>query len=285
MTQPLFSILIANYNNGQYLMTAIDSVRQQSYANWEVILVDDCSTDNSGDLYCELEKDERIHIYHNEHNGGCGYTKARCAELANGEYCGFLDPDDVLLPEALEKHAAAHQAHPEVSVVYSKAYYCDPEYHIHGEAKLPEFKKGETYFDYRTWGSMHFTTYKNCFYKQTAGINPQLKAGVDQDLYFRMEEVGNIYALDEFCYKWVNEGHAHSVSNNSKGNYAKLWYWNMVARLDACHRRGLPEDILLQDFKKVLDDYAAQAALQKEKEIRASKAYKLGKTILSIFKH
>lgn len=54
---PLFSVLIANYNNGKYLMEAIESVRQQTYANWEIILVDDGSTDNSKELYSELQKD------------------------------------------------------------------------------------------------------------------------------------------------------------------------------------------------------------------------------------
>ena len=109
MDQPLFSILIANYNNGHYLMEAVESVRQQTYSNWEIILVDDGSTDNSHELYKQLvEQDSRIHIFFNEENKGCGYTKRRCAELANGEICGFLDLDDTLLPEALETHIAMH---------------------------------------------------------------------------------------------------------------------------------------------------------------------------------
>ena len=91
---PLFSVLIANYNNGKYLMDAIKSVYEQTYTHWEIILVDDASTDNSHELYKELEKDERIRIFYNDENHGCGYTKRRCAELANGELCGFLDPDD-----------------------------------------------------------------------------------------------------------------------------------------------------------------------------------------------
>ena len=74
---PLFSVLIANYNNGKYLMDAIDSIRRQTYTHWEIILVDDASTDNSKELYKELEKDNRIHIYYNEENRGCGYTKPR----------------------------------------------------------------------------------------------------------------------------------------------------------------------------------------------------------------
>lgn len=70
-------------------MKAIESVRQQTYTNWEIILVDDASTDNSKELYKELEKDERIHIYLNEQNIGCGYTKRRCAELATGGYLSY----------------------------------------------------------------------------------------------------------------------------------------------------------------------------------------------------
>ena len=62
--QPLFSVLIANYNNGRYLMGAIESVRQQTYTNWEIVLVDDGSDDNSSDLYKELMQDAHIHIAH-----------------------------------------------------------------------------------------------------------------------------------------------------------------------------------------------------------------------------
>ena len=69
------SILIANYNNGRYLMDAIDSIRHQSYHNWEIVIVDDHSTDNSVDIYKKLEGDDRIHIFFNSDNMGCGYTK------------------------------------------------------------------------------------------------------------------------------------------------------------------------------------------------------------------
>ena len=100
--KPLFSVLVANYNNGTYLQEAIDSVLAQTYDNWEVVLVDDKSTDESLAIYGKYATDKRFKIYHNDANRGCGYTKRRCAELAAGELCGFLDPDDALMPEALE---------------------------------------------------------------------------------------------------------------------------------------------------------------------------------------
>lgn len=281
-TKPLFSILIANYNNGNSLIKAVESVMRQTYANWEIVIVDDGSTDNSFDIYQKLAEDNRIRVFYNNKNQGCGYTKRRCAELAAGEICGFLDPDDTLEDLALEKHIDAHK-NSSVSVVYSKAHYCKPDGKIIGESSFPDFSQGKTYFDYRTWGSMHFTSFKRVYYLKTEGINPQLKAGVDQDLYFRMEEVGEIFPLDEFCYNWVNCGNEHSVSCDSFRNYIPLWYWNMVTRYDACMRRGLPADTLLPDFKNIIKNYGDMVALQKELDIRSSKTFRMAKAILKPF--
>ncbi len=298
-TEPLFSVLMANYNNGKYLMDAINSIRKQTYTNWEIILVDDGSTDNSGELYKELEQDNRIHIYYNDRNFGCGYTKARCANLANGEICGFLDPDDSLIDTALSKHVKIHVLHPEVSIVYSKAYLCDAEYNIHSESHLPNFKKGETYFDYRDKGIMNLATYKNEAYKQTPGINPQLRAGVDQDLYFKVEEVGDIYPLDEFCYLYVTKGRDNAISTDF-ANFATVKYWNMEARRDACVRRGLDlNTIMVNDWKQIFDWYAkCYVSIHNEEYIqqiisgyksdleviRSSYSFRLGEAILKPIK-
>ena len=130
--QPLFSVLIANYNNGKYLMEAIESVRQQTYTNWEIILVDDGSTDNSADLYKELQKDERIHIFFNDENKGCGYTKRRCVELAQGELCGFLDADDALTTDALQEMVQAHKDNEDAGLIHSRYYESSKDLEIIG---------------------------------------------------------------------------------------------------------------------------------------------------------
>lgn len=278
-TRLLFSVLIANYNNGRFLQEAVDSVFAQSYSNWEIILVDDKSTDNSFEIYDKYKDDSRFHVFFNEENKGCGYTKRRCAELANGELCGFLDPDDELLPNALECHLNAHKEDPLVSVVYSRSYYCDRRGNITGESKLLTLKEGETYFDYRWYGSMCFSSYKNSFYKQTEGISEKLLAGVDQDLYFKIEEVGKICVLNVFTYKYYQRNEKAITKNDSK-----LWYWNLVARKAACERRGLNVDeILGEDLKYIFDCIRKDASFEKEKEIRSSRAYRLGRSILKPF--
>ena len=300
--EPLFSVLIANYNNGKYLMDAIESVRQQTYANWEIILVDDGSTDNSKELYKELEKDERIHIYLNEKNMGCGYTKHRCAELATGEICGFLDPDDALIENALELEVNIHVEHPDVSIIYSKPLFCDGEYNVINYGQLPSFMPGETYLDHRKHGPMNFASYKTSCYKQTDGINAKLKAGVDQDLYFRMEEVGKSYLLDEYTYKYVVNGNPNALTQ-SLVNRVPLWYWNLAARRDAFIRQGRNEDELVEDLREYFNSYidnqvrqnsqevinrlvnqeVKSALYEQEMKIRNSKPYRLGKALLKPF--
>lgn len=282
-TNPLFSVLIANYNNGKYLMDAINSVYAQTYTNWEIILVDDASTDNSKELYKELEKDSRIHIFYNEENKGCGYTKRRCAELANGELCGFLDPDDMLLPKALELMVGVHTKYEDVAIVYSRCYLCDEKYEPIGKNNLLKLKEGESFFDYRWYGAMHLVAYKKVFYDKTEGISANIKAGVDQDLYFKVEEVGKIYVLDEFTYKYVIK---RSTAITSFSNRANLFYWNLVVRKAACLRRGLDCDsIICKDFGVLMNSYAESIMPQLEKEkieaVYGSHSYRLGNFILT----
>lgn len=287
--KPLFSVLMANYNNGKYILDAIDSVRSQDYTNWEVIIIDDSSTDNSHSIYKSLKNDYRIRIFYNEKNMGCGYSKNRCVKEANGEICGFLDPDDILLPNAISKHVETHLANPNASVVYSKAHYCDTTFNkVLEDEELPNFCGGRTYFDYRWVGSMHLTTFKKSYYLKTEGINPKAKAGVDQDLYFLIEEVGDIVGLDEFCYNYVVKGHENSIATNDN-KYIDLWYWNLHARYRAAKRRGLDADgIIMDDMRIVFDRYVKMkigaAVLQKELEVRNSLAYKIGNFLIKPFK-
>ena len=98
-----FSILIAHYNNYQYFTECYDSILKQTYQDYEIILVDDCSIDDSFEKIIELTKgNPKVKLFRNEQNSGVGLTKKRCIELASGEICGFVDPDDTLTENALK---------------------------------------------------------------------------------------------------------------------------------------------------------------------------------------
>ena len=108
--QPKISIIIPVYNTGQYLQECLDSVLNQTFADFEVICIDDGSTDNS---YLILEKyakkDSRIKIFKNHSNIGCVATKNKAISKSQGEYIYPLDSDDIILPETLQKLYSAIQ--------------------------------------------------------------------------------------------------------------------------------------------------------------------------------
>lgn len=98
----LVSIIMPNYNSEKFLKSTVQSVLNQTYQNWELIIVDDCSTDNSLNvlaLFC----DDRIRIFKNYENLGAAKTRNKAIELSKGRWISFLDSDDLWQPEKLEK--------------------------------------------------------------------------------------------------------------------------------------------------------------------------------------
>lgn len=101
------SIITPAYNVALYLEETVRSVQAQTFTDWEMIIVDDCSTDDTFSLMTKLAKeDSRIHVLQNTKNLGVAATRNRALDAATGEYIAFLDSDDLWLPEKLEKQVA-----------------------------------------------------------------------------------------------------------------------------------------------------------------------------------
>ena len=101
---PLVSILMTVYNREKYIAEAIESVIRSTYQNWELIIVDDKSKDNSVDIAKKYEaKDERIKVYLNEKNLGDYPNRNKAANYAKGKYIKYVDADDLIYPYGLEQ--------------------------------------------------------------------------------------------------------------------------------------------------------------------------------------
>lgn len=105
MVDGLVSIIMPSWNTGKFIGESIQSVLNQTYTKWELIIVDDCSTDNTDKIVGSF-KDERIRFLKNAKNSGAALTRNRAIREAKGEWIAFLDSDDLWLPQKLEKQIA-----------------------------------------------------------------------------------------------------------------------------------------------------------------------------------
>ena len=99
----LVSIIMPSYNTAPFIDESIQSVQAQSYQDWELIIVDDCSTDNTKEIIKQYLKDERIKYLKNDINCGAAVNRNRALREAKGKWIAFLDSDDLWKPEKLEK--------------------------------------------------------------------------------------------------------------------------------------------------------------------------------------
>ena len=101
--QPLVSVIMPTFNSEKYVKNAIDSVLAQSYDNWEMVVVDDNSTDGTYELVKSMCKvDSRIRVYRHEVNKGAGPARTWALEIAKGRFIAYLDGDDVWHPQKLQ---------------------------------------------------------------------------------------------------------------------------------------------------------------------------------------
>lgn len=249
---PLFSILIASYNNGRFLSEALNSVYKQTYTNWEIIIVDDCSTDNSKEIYHSIENNSRIKVFYNDENRGVGYTKSRCINEANGEICGFLDPDDALIPDAMMDMVSLHSKMPDYSIIHSKLFYCDENLNIkseytHGRNVVPF----QPMFFNLDGEISHFCTLKKEIYDKTDGIDPYLRRAVDQDLYLKLYDAGKTFYWDKPLYLYRIHENGISTTNNTH----KAYYWRWVVNINTAKRRNINIENLFLDSFVLKTDY------------------------------
>lgn len=114
---PAISVIISVYNGEDYLAEAIESVCNQSFADWELIVINDCSTDGTDEILSAFaQKDPRIKVYKNETNLRLPSSLNKALSLAQGRYIARMDADDICLPDRLAKQFAFMESHQDVDL-------------------------------------------------------------------------------------------------------------------------------------------------------------------------
>ena len=123
------SVIIPNYNHSKFLQQRIESILKQTFTNYELIILDDCSTDNSRDIIDDYKtKSSGIRTYYNESNSGNSFSQWNCGvSKANGEYIWIAESDDYAEPEFLEKTVNVLNQHQNIGLVFSDSKIINEE--------------------------------------------------------------------------------------------------------------------------------------------------------------
>lgn len=232
MIQPVFSVIVANYNNGRFLPDLVRSVQAQTISDWELVIADDASTDDSESFIAPFLSDERIRWIRHTENRGAAAAFRTAMDNSHAELIGMLGADDALVPEALERMLVAHHQHPDASMINSACLWCDESLNIieryrHYRPLAP----GEELIRNLCIGS--FATFKRASYLSTDGFDPSFRKALDHDIYLKLDEVGALYFVDEPLYLYRRN--AQGISQDANGMRAAQF--SATARLNAYERR------------------------------------------------
>lgn len=261
-TTPILSIIMPCYNQAQYIDEAIQSVVRQTYKDWELIIVDDGSTDDSFSIAKRYaQSDSRIKAFSQE-NGGPSKARNNGVKRSSGKYIMFFDSDDRLAPQYLDRGVQYMTSHPECTVFYSR---------------LKRFGKMNDEV------GIHFISYEQelcvsslfltCIIKRSdfvriGGFDEQMKGYEDWEMFIRLlYHNDNVYQYPEimFFYRW-------NMDPNS-------------INLQAIKKSGEIMEYIYNKNKQIYDEvfgcpfYSIQKAnyLQKELDkIIASRKYRTG---------
>jgi len=223
MNEPLISVIMPTYNAGRFIEKAIRSVLAQTYSHWELIIVDDASSDDTTAVVSRFN-DARIHYHKVERIGHPAGVRNTALRMAQGELIAFLDSDDLYYPETLEKLSRPLRQNPSLISVYGFAFSMDEH-----ENPLPntvnliprhigQIEENEPAFllppDYNhTWESI-VSSRISCLlaglmlrrsaWEQIGFFNETLCGPEDYEFYVRMflHDYAGVYCLSDYVYRY-----------------------------------------------------------------------------------
>lgn len=217
---PRVSIIMGAYNCADVVGKAIESIQCQSFEDWEFVICDDCSKDDTYKVIKEYaERDRRIILIHNNQNSRLAYTLNHCLSVATGEYVARMDADDISLPDRLAKQVSFLDAHSEYAVVGSGVVLYDDsgDRQVLLNTEVPSvrnMKHGVPFF--------HPTIMmRRDAYRDLKGyvVSDRTRRGQDMDMWFRFFAKG---------YKGYNMQEPLLKYHDDLSDYGKKSSWSMA---------------------------------------------------------
>lgn len=217
MIDGLVSIIMPSWNTGRFIAESIQSVLKQTYQNWELIIVDDCSTDNTDEIVASFS-DARIKYLKNEKNSGAALTRNRAIREAKGEWIAFLDSDDLWVPEKLEKMLKFMKANGYAFAYHEFEKIDEQSQKLNILVSGPKIVTKRKMYHYGYPGCLTFMY--NAHFMGLIQIK-DIRKNNDYALLLKLCKKSSCYLLKEnlALYRVRNKSIAHDKGNLTLGNY------------------------------------------------------------------
>jgi len=210
-----------SYNTAKYIRDSIDSVINQSYTNWELIIIDDCSPDNSNDIIASYN-DSRIRLLKNKKNSGAAISRNYGLREARGKFVSFIDSDDIWAYDKLEKQVDFITTH-NYAFIYSDYRICQDGVWENVIRTAPNMINKRKIYNY-----CYFSTITVMYDRDKIGLIQiaDLKKNNDYAMWIQALSHSNAYRQPECLAYYIK--HGNSISSGSKLKLIKYHYimWN-----------------------------------------------------------
>ncbi|HRZ04790.1 MAG TPA: glycosyltransferase, partial [Candidatus Competibacteraceae bacterium] len=243
MNGPFISLIIPVHNvEYRWLEAAIDSVRRQTYPNWQLCIADDGSSRQETLNYLRNLRDERIQIVFLNTNRGIATASNAALHLAQGEFVGFLDHDDELTPHALQEVAQAIAEYA-ADLIYSDEEYIKPNgrrYSAHFKPDYsPDLLLSINYI-------CHLAVYRRSLLQKIRGLREGYDGAQDHDLLLRfLEQTDRIVHIPKILYRW------RRIPGSTADQFAHkhyAWEAGRKAVAEALQRRSIAGEVTLGKY-------------------------------------
>ena len=246
----LVSIIMPSYNTGQYIAETIQSVISQTYQNWELIIVDDCSTDNTDEIVAKI-RDERIRYFKNVNNSGAAVSRNKALREARGRWIAFLDSDDLWMPEKLEKQISFMKKN-DYAFSYTNYEEIDSQGNRTGVRVTGPKKITKTGMFNYCWPGCLTVMF------DASKIEPfqikDIKKNNDYAMWLKVCRIANCYLLDESLGKYrkgrVGSISTHSIVTMIKWHYRLFYEAEEMGKFESLFNTG--RNLVFGFFKKKL---------------------------------
>lgn len=194
--KPLVSVIMPAYNAEKYIREAIESILGQTYDNFELIIIDDCSLDKTMDVVNTI-KDDRIRIFHNEKNMGIAYSRNYALESSKGKYIAIMDDDDVSFPSRFEEQVGLLEAREDIDIVGGRVQRIDEKGNI--------IESNDTVFNNPLFIKVNFL-FRNIFHNSEVMFR---KSIIDS---YGIRYHDNCYGMEDF-YFWIECSKVARITN------------------------------------------------------------------------